>query len=85
MILATLADLEATITRDLSLTDYPARSWVPLRRFQDRPVLDVLIVGAGQGGLAVTFHLLRERVGNIMLIDQRMRARKVPGPISPAC
>ena len=66
------------IARDLSLTDYPARSWVPPRRYQDQPVLDVLIVGAGQGGLAVTFHLLRERVSNIMLIDQRKEGEEGP-------
>jgi len=74
----TLADLETRILRDLSLTDYPARSWVPSRRYNDQPVLDVLIVGAGQGGLAVTFHLMRERVSNIMLIDQRKEGEEGP-------
>ena len=76
--MSTLCDLVARITRDLSLTDYPTRSWIPPRRYQDQPVLDVLIVGAGQGGLAVTFHLLRERVSNIMLIDQRKEGEEGP-------
>jgi FAD-dependent urate hydroxylase len=76
--LSTLRDLEARIARDLSLTDYPARSWVPPRQYEGRSVLDVLIVGAGQGGLAVTFHLLRERVDNIMLIDQRKEGEEGP-------
>jgi len=76
--LSTLRDLEARIARDLSLTDYPARSWVPPRQYEGRSVLDVLIVGAGQGGLAVTFHLLRERVDNVMLIDQRKEGEEGP-------
>ena len=76
--MSTFGELEAQIARDLSLTDYPARSWVPARRYQDQPVLDVLVVGAGQGGLAVTFHLLRERVSNIMLIDQRKEGEEGP-------
>ena len=76
--MSTLRELEERITHDLSLIDYPARSWVPPRRYQDQPVLDVLIVGAGQGGLAVTFHLLRERVSNIMLIDQRKEGEEGP-------
>ena len=43
--MSSLRDLETRIARDLSLTDYPARSWVPARRYRDEPVLDVLIVG----------------------------------------
>ena len=35
-----------------------------------RGFLDVLIVGAGQGGLAIAFQLMRERVNNVLVIDK---------------
>ena len=54
-----LAALEARVREELSLLDYPARPWVPKRRHAGAPVLDVLIVGAGQGGLATVFGLIR--------------------------
>ncbi len=67
---ATLADLEAQVGRDLRLVAYPEIDWVPER--QDafgRAVLDVLVVGAGQGGLALSFALQRERVSRVLAID----------------
>ncbi len=67
-----LQALEARVAKDLSLVAYPDRDWVPPRHGPDGArLLDVLIVGAGQGGLAVAFRLLRERVSNILLIDRR--------------
>lgn len=67
-----LGTLEARVAKDLALIAYPERDWVPPRRGPDGArLLDVLIVGAGQGGLVTGFRLLRERVGNILLIDAR--------------
>lgn len=66
-----LNELEQDIHRDLALTGYPEPAWVPPRRSGDVPVLDVLIVGAGQGGLAMAAQLLRERVTNIRVIEAR--------------
>ena len=40
--------------------------------------LDVLIVGAGQGGLAVGFGLLRDRVDNILLVDRAPYGQEGP-------
>ena len=66
-----LARLEEQVRRDLDLTRHPHLDWMPARDGPDgKPMLDVLIAGAGQGGLAVAFQLLRERVSNIQVIDK---------------
>jgi cation diffusion facilitator CzcD-associated flavoprotein CzcO len=65
-----LAELEQDIARDLRLVAYPDQPWVPPRTHEGEPVLDVLVVGAGQGGLAVAAGLLRERIVNIEVIDE---------------
>lgn len=65
-----LAQLETAIRRDLQRLDYPKRDWLTPRQTADRqPILDVLIVGGGQGGLCVAFGLLREKVSNILVLD----------------
>lgn len=65
---ASLADLAAIVERDLRLIDYPNTPWVPSHPRGD--VLDVLIVGGGQGGLAVASKLLREQILNIRVVDE---------------
>jgi len=72
-----LARLEGQVRRDLWLTRHPATDWMPPRPGPDgKPILDVLIAGAGQGGLAVAFQLLRERVTNIRVIDRAPYGRE---------
>ena len=66
-----LTELEQDILRDLALVGYPEQAWVPALHAGDVRVLDVLVVGAGQGGLAMAAQLLRERVTNIRVIDAR--------------
>lgn len=68
-----LAALEAQVARELRLIAYPDAEWVPPRSIDGERVLDVLIVGAGQGGLAVAAQLLRERVTNILVVDAARR------------
>ncbi|HEX3983158.1 MAG TPA: NAD(P)/FAD-dependent oxidoreductase, partial [Acidisoma sp.] len=68
-----LAELEARVRADLACLDYPASPWVAPQVLGDAPVLDVLIIGAGQGGLATAFGLLREKVTNILVVDQAPR------------
>lgn len=68
---AGLERLAKRVHLDLELVAYPRRDWLPTRHTAaGAPILDVLIVGAGQGGLAAAFGLLRERVGNILIVDQ---------------
>jgi len=67
------------VRKELELLAYPRHPWVPETRDADgEPVLDVLIAGAGQGGLVTAFGLLRQRIPRIRVVD---RAR--PGAGAP--
>ena len=66
-----LDELAAMARRELELTQYPRKSWVLPKMAPDGSrALDVLVVGAGQAGLATGFALLQQRVDNILLIDE---------------
>lgn len=72
-----LKALEAQLRRDLALTCYPEPAWVPPQSGPDgNPALTVLVVGAGQGGLAVAAMLQRERVNGVLVIDRAERGRE---------
>jgi cation diffusion facilitator CzcD-associated flavoprotein CzcO len=76
---APLDRLAESVRRDLELTDYPRRDWLTPRVTSDGArVYDVIIVGAGQGGLAAAFGLLRERVTNLLVIDENPLDRAGP-------
>jgi cation diffusion facilitator CzcD-associated flavoprotein CzcO len=65
-----LATLEATLRKDLERLEYPKRTWVlPRRTREGQPILDVLIIGGGQSGLAAAFGLMREKVTNLLVVD----------------
>jgi len=73
-----LAELEADIARDLELTAHPRAPWLVPRSCGGRPVLDCLIVGGGQCGVAVAFALKRDRVDNILVLDRAPEGREGP-------
>lgn len=76
---AGLERLAARVRQDLELIGYPRRDWLRARRTAaGAPILDVLIVGAGQGGLATAFGLMRERVTNLLVVDQNPLDRAGP-------
>ncbi|HTI01290.1 MAG TPA: NAD(P)/FAD-dependent oxidoreductase [Acidisoma sp.] len=68
-----LTDLQDRVRADLACLDYPSKPWLPSQSLDGQPVLDVLIIGAGQGGLATAFGLMREKIGNILVVDQAPR------------
>jgi len=69
----------ARVRQELELLDYPRRPWMPTRGGGGAGgVLDVLIVGAGQGGLAAAFGLGRERVSNLLVVDENPLDRAGP-------
>jgi cation diffusion facilitator CzcD-associated flavoprotein CzcO len=66
-----LVELSERVRRDLVLLDYPRREWlVPRKSTEGAHIYDVLIVGGGQGGLASAFGLQRERVTNVLVVDE---------------
>jgi FAD-dependent urate hydroxylase len=55
-----LAALEAQVCADLAGTAHPDAKWLVSRQALDGgSALDVLVVGAGQSGLATAFGLMR--------------------------
>ncbi len=73
-----LAELEADVARDLGLTAHPRAPWLVPKTCGGQPVLDCLIIGAGQCGVAAAFALKRDRVDNILVIDRADFGREGP-------
>ena len=74
-----LERLNAQIRHELELLSYPSRSWVaPRRHISGAPTYNVVIIGAGQGGLATAFALRRECVDHILVIDERQAGTEGP-------
>jgi cation diffusion facilitator CzcD-associated flavoprotein CzcO len=65
-----IAALETRVRREIEMTAHPRTEWMTPRLRAGQPVLDVLIVGAGQSGLATAFALKRDRVTNVLVIDR---------------
>ena len=82
-----LAALADRVREELALLDYPLMHWVsPRVGPADEHVYDVVIIGAGQGGLATAFGLRRERVDNILLLRPRSAGSgKVRGRRTRGC
>src|SRR6056297_1819984 len=65
-----LARLGQNIVRDLNFLNQPAANWVPEHTGPDgKPVLDVLVVGAGMCGLVAAFQLRRIGITRTHVID----------------
>lgn len=63
--------LEQRVAEDLAKVGYPSGRWVtPHHTHDGSRVLDVLIVGGGQGGTALAHALTRQRVVNFRIVDQ---------------
>jgi FAD-dependent urate hydroxylase len=74
-----LAALDARVRDDLARTSHPDAPWLDPKPGPDgRPSLDVLIVGAGQSGLATAFGLMRSRVTNILIVDRLEEGKEGP-------
>lgn len=76
---AGLQALETALERDFDRLQYPKGEWLkPRRSSTGEVVLDVLVVGAGQGGLAIASALRRERVESVLLVDRNPLDRAGP-------
>ena len=77
--MSTLTALEARVRADLARTSHPNAPWLEPKPAPDgRPALDVLIIGAGQSGLATAFGLLRSQVTNILILDKAEQGKEGP-------
>ena len=74
-----LALLEDEARHDLARLNFPAANWVPPRDGTDgKPLLDVLVVGAGMCGQTAAYGLLRDGVRNLRVIDREPLGREGP-------
>jgi FAD-dependent urate hydroxylase len=74
-----IAALAEQVRRDLARIAHPRMPWLEPRVGPDgKPALDVLIVGAGQSGLAIAFALMRAQVTNVLVIDKAEYGREGP-------
>lgn len=74
-----LRELAARARRDLELLNIPGTAWVPETIGPDgKPMIDVLVVGAGMCGQSIAFALMREGVRNVRVIDRCARGEEGP-------
>lgn len=73
-----LETLNEQVRTDLSYLAYGGADWVRSREHPEGHVYDVIIVGGGQSGLGAAFGLLRERVSNILVIDENCEGMEGP-------
>jgi hypothetical protein len=67
---AGLQQLEKELNRQLALTGFGGADWTRRREHPEGHVFDAVIVGGGQSGMAAAFGLARERVSNVLVIDE---------------
>ncbi len=71
--------LTARARRDLELIAHPRAPWLKPKQSPDgSKALDVLVVGAGQGGAAIAFALMRAQVTNILVVDRAVEGKEGP-------
>ena len=73
-----LANLEKRIRYELTFLEFPSRPWMRSLTSSHGHVYDVVIVGAGQSGLAAAYGLIREQVKNILVVDRRPAGTEGP-------
>ncbi|MHA6482228.1 FAD/NAD(P)-binding protein [Paenibacillus sp. strain BS8-2] len=70
--------LNERVQQDLSYLAYGGAEWVRTMQHEEGHVYDVVIVGGGQSGLGLAFGLLRERVPNMLVIDENPEGLEGP-------
>ncbi|WP_404338587.1 FAD/NAD(P)-binding protein [Sphingomonas sp. MMS12-HWE2-04] len=73
-----LADLEARVAHDLACLNFGEADWLAPREHSGGHVFDAVIVGGGQSGLGAAFGLLRERIGNVLVLDENPAGQEGP-------
>lgn len=65
-----LESLNKQVENDLSYLSFGGPSWLRPLNHPEGHVYDVIIIGGGQSGLGTAFGLLRERISNILVLDE---------------
>jgi FAD-dependent urate hydroxylase len=73
-----LEALNERVRTDLSYLAFGGADWVLPMKHPESHVYDVVIVGGGQSGLGAAFGLLRERISNILVIDENSEGLEGP-------
>ncbi|WP_434751900.1 NAD(P)-binding domain-containing protein [Paenibacillus amylolyticus] len=73
-----LEALNEQVKRDLAYLSFGGTNWVRTQEHLEGHVYDVVIVGGGQSGLGAAFGLLRERISNILIIDENAAGKEGP-------
>lgn len=74
-----LTALDAQVRDDLHKIAHPNLAWLTPKKAPDgTDAVDVLIVGAGQGGVTAAFGLLRSQVTNILVVDKTTEGLEGP-------
>lgn len=73
-----LAQLERELHHDLQRLAHGGDAWTQARVHPAGHVYDAVIVGAGQSGLGAAFALQRERVHNVLIIDENTAGQEGP-------
>lgn len=63
-------ELAARAKEELASLDYPRPHWVPETQHDGQDVKNVLIIGGGQGGLAIAHGLKQAKIHNVAIVDQ---------------
>lgn len=74
----TLQALNERVKTDLAYLAFGGPNWVRPLQHEEGHVYDVVVVGGGQSGLGIAFGLLRERVSNILVIDENPQGLEGP-------
>lgn len=74
----TLEAHEARVTHDLACLNLEGQAWTRPLVYDGKTAYDVVIVGGGQSGLGAAFGLLRERISNILVIDENPAGQEGP-------
>jgi hypothetical protein len=74
----TLEAHNARVAHDLACLDIPAADWTLPRAHPEGHVHDVVIVGGGQSGLGAAFGLRRERISDVLVLDENAAGREGP-------
>ena len=73
-----LEDLNERVRHDLACLEIGGADWLTPRTHSEGRVYDVAIVGGGQSGLAAAFGLMRERISNIVVLDENPEGEEGP-------